>query len=119
MDRSLKEVCIADTYRYFGDSKKSYPLPIGLKYTLLFRKATMHKSRFMRAFYKFKLKCFSMKTHIQIPAGTEIGKGLYIAHFGLLTVNPRTKIGKNCNLAPGVLIGKTNARNGNRGGGCL
>ncbi len=116
MKKMLKETIKADIYRYFGDRKKPLILPIGLKYTILFRKASLSKNRILRTIYKFKLEKMSRNTHLQIPAGTSIGKGLYIAHFGLLTVNPRTVIGKNCNLAPGVLIGKTNSRGGKEGG---
>jgi len=45
---------------------------------------------------------------IQIPPGAAIGNGLYIGHFGYIVVNPRARIGRNCNLNPGVVIGQTN-----------
>ncbi len=41
-------------------------------------------------------------THIQIRA--DIGKGLYIGHYGGIWIGP-VKIGKNCNLSQDVTIG--------------
>ena len=50
----------------------------------------------------------------QIPPSTQIGKGLYIGHWGTIVVNARTTIGDYCNLSPGVTIGQTN-RGKNKG----
>jgi serine O-acetyltransferase len=44
-------------------------------------------------------------TGIQIPAATNIGKGLYIGHFGMIVVHPEATIGENCDLSHGVTIG--------------
>src|SRR5690606_24072101 len=38
----------------------------------------------------------------------QIGGGLYLGHWGAIVINPKAKIGKNCNLAQGVTIGQTN-----------
>lgn len=46
-----------------------------------------------------------MKYGFQIPWQTEIGPGLYISHYGPIIVNPSSKIGTNCNLTVGVLLG--------------
>jgi serine O-acetyltransferase len=45
-------------------------------------------------------------TGIQIPFETSIGAGLYIGHTGMLILNSDCKIGSNCNLGPGVVIGQ-------------
>ena len=58
-----------------------------------------------RVRYKIRLRGISAKTHIQIPAVTQIGEGFYIGHTGRLIINSKAKIGKNCNLATGVTIG--------------
>ena len=47
------------------------------------------------------------KTGVQIPAGTRIGKGFRMLHFGNVVVHPDTVIGDNCNIAEGVLIGSS------------
>lgn len=51
-----------------------------------------------------KLRKLSHITGFQIPPHV-CGKGLTIWHWGSIIVNPSTKIGDNCTLYPGVLIG--------------
>lgn len=59
------------------------------------------------------LKLFSFVWHklIEVMAGidlsseVEIGKGLYIGHFGGIFVSSEVKIGEVCNLSQGVTIG--------------
>jgi len=45
---------------------------------------------------------------IGIPPATEIGPGFYIGHHSGIFVHPRCRIGKNCNLSPGVVLGLAN-----------
>lgn len=47
------------------------------------------------------------KTGVQIPAGTRIGRGFRMLHFGNVVVHPRTVIGDNSNIAEGVLVGES------------
>ena len=54
------------------------------------------------------LQRYTYKFGIGISIFTEIGSGFYIGHFGGIFVYPFCKIGKNCNLSPGVTLGKTN-----------
>ena len=44
----------------------------------------------------------------QIPHTTSIGKGLFLAHYGTIVINPNATIGENCNIAQGVTIGRVN-----------
>lgn len=60
------------------------------------------------------LKHLSYQLGISIPAGTRIGSGLYIGHFGGIVVSGRSVIGKNCNLSHGVTLGQAN-RGPNKG----
>ena len=60
------------------------------------------------AFLLFKLT--EMMTGISLPASAQIGKGFYVGHFGSIILHSDVKIGENCSLGPGVLIGT-------RGGG--
>ena len=46
--------------------------------------------------FKFGIEIFPM---------TNIDKGFYIGHFGGIIINPKVKIGKNCNISQGVTIG--------------
>lgn len=53
------------------------------------------------------LRCLRKYSHItgfQIPPNV-FGKGLTIWHWGSIIVNPATRVGENCTLYPGVLIG--------------
>jgi serine O-acetyltransferase len=49
-------------------------------------------------------------TGISIPASAQIGKGFYVGHFGGIILHSDVRIGENCSIGPGVLIGT-------RGGG--
>ena len=101
-----------DLYRYYGEKGESFAKrllrPVELKYIALFRKANSCKFAPLKLYYTVKLKLMSYKTHIQIPARTEIGEGFYIGHSGRVIINPEAKLGKNINLATGVTIGYEN-----------
>jgi serine O-acetyltransferase len=51
-------------------------------------------------------KLIEVMTGISIPAGCNIGPGLYIGHFGGIFVDSECRIGRNCNLSQGVTIGQ-------------
>lgn len=51
-----------------------------------------------------KLRKYSHITGFQIPPNV-CGEGLTIYHWGPIIINYATRIGKNCTLYPGVLIG--------------
>ena len=101
-----------DLYRYYGDKGESLPQkllrPPELKYIALFRKANGCKLKPLKLYYTIKLKRMSHKTHIQIPARTQIDEGFYIGHSGRVIINPEAKIGKNVNVSTGVVIGYEN-----------
>jgi serine O-acetyltransferase len=42
---------------------------------------------------------------IDLPRTARIGPGLYIGHFGGITISGKTVIGSNCNIAQNVTIG--------------
>ena len=77
------------TYFFRLSSRTSKYNPVGLLARLLLRR------------YKYKFG-------FQIPAGTRIGPGLYISHFGPVVVNAKSVIGNNCNLSHGITIGQSN-----------
>lgn len=54
------------------------------------------------------LRHFQIKYGFQIYPETQIGEGFYLGHWGSLVINPKTIIGKNCNIAQGVTIGQQN-----------
>lgn len=56
--------------------------------------------------YRLKmLRKYAYATGFQIPPNV-CGKGLTIWHWGSIIINPAAKIGDNCTLYPGVLIGQ-------------
>ena len=50
-------------------------------------------------------KLVEVATGIYLPAGCEVGEGLYIGHFGTIILPLYGRIGKNCNVSQGVTIG--------------
>ena len=101
-----------DLYRYYGEKGENFAQrllrPVELKYIALFRKAQNCKFAPLKLFYTVKLKLKSYKTHIQIPARTEIDEGFYIGHSGRVIIHPEAKLGKNINVGTGVTIGYEN-----------
>lgn len=73
-------------------------------YTLRSKESRTLKNRFVRLWYLYKLRKMSYATGFQIPPFT-CGKGLTIWHWGSIVINENVRIGENCTLYPGVLIG--------------
>jgi serine O-acetyltransferase len=109
MDKVIK----ADLYRYSG-LNGAYGLFRGLfipgfRYTYLLRRASKYsKNSLRRYFFSFIKRRYSYKYGYQIPTTTKIGEGFYISHYGTIVINENAVIGKNCNIAHGVTIGRTN-----------
>ena len=104
----------ADLYRYYGRKETLYERLTRrpeMKYIVLLRKA-QRNTGLLRVWYKARLSLYSRKTQIDIPVATNIGDGLYLGHTGARIINPNVKIGRNCNIATGVIIGKTNRPGG-------
>lgn len=89
----------------FGVKLKSILFTPGRTYAFLFRHASEARFKLTKAFWSILLFIIRIQTGIQIPVGTKIGKGMRILHFGAIVVNPNAVIGKNFNIAQGVLIG--------------
>lgn len=58
----------------------------------------------LRLIWLARLRRYSIKTGFQIPPST-VEKGLTIWHWGAIIVNPAARIGMDCTIYPGVLIG--------------
>jgi serine O-acetyltransferase len=115
MKKKAKEYIEADLYRYYGDSGvpllwRIFP-PLQHKYLIALRNAQYRNNVLLKIFWRLKLRWLQKKTLIQISRNTEIGKGLYIGHIGAIAVNENAKIGKNCNITFGVVIGADNRAN--------
>ena len=63
---------------------------------------------------KWKFERIGERYHLEIPNFDNIGENLVLAHPSGITINPRTKIGKNCVLFKNVTLGSI--RSGKREG---
>lgn len=80
-----------------------------LHFIYLLRTAQKHpKSSFVGKIWRLILRRYQIKYGFQIYPETQIGEGLYLGHWGLLAINPKVIIGKNCNIAQGVSIAQAN-----------
>lgn len=63
-------------------------------------------SKILLPFLTICQKFVEMTTGIDIPFNAQIGRGLYIGHFGQIILSTRTVMGEFCNLSQGVTIGQ-------------
>ena len=57
-----------------------------------------------RLWIRFKFRRESMRLGFTIPINT-CGEGLYIPHYGNITINTKARLGKNCRIQNGVNVG--------------
>lgn len=106
-----------DLYRHVGKRCKSLKYQLryllgtsSFLYVFLFRKASNSKVFAIRWFWIILLHFWKLVTNIQIPPGTKIDKVFRILHFGNIVINPDAIIGRNFNIANGVLIGVSSGK---------
>lgn len=80
----------------------------------LYRKAIYTSFLPLKLIYKALFRIWANRRGLEISATDQIGYGLYLGHAYNITINPKAKIGNNCNIHKGVLIGQTN-RGKNKG----
>ncbi len=61
--------------------------------------------QFLRLFGVLWHKLIEITTGIDLPSRADIGKGLYIAHFGGIFINDEVKMGDYCTLSQDITIG--------------
>lgn len=80
-----------------------------LHYIYILRKCQKYpKKSIFGLFWRLVLRRHQFKYSFQIYPETEIGEGFYLGHWGAVVINPKAKIGRNCNIAQGVTIGQAN-----------
>lgn len=79
-----------------------------LHFIYLLRKTQQHRKSLLGKFWRLILRHYQIKYGFQIYPETQIGEGFYLGHWGSLVINPKVKIGKNCNIAQGVTIAQSN-----------
>ncbi len=88
------------------------------KVTFWFRIGSYLKQKHSLLFHIFFFFVYLIHKHnqyltgIQLPFGTEIGKGLFFGHFSCVVINPSAVIGDNCTIMHGVTIGSERGENG-------
>ena len=100
---TAKKLYLADISRY-GDA-----CPREMKrFHYYFRKAQNATNPLLKLYYRWVFSRLKKKKHIEIYAGTKIGRGLYLGHPYCITLNPEVRLGSNINLHKGVTIGQEN-----------
>lgn len=103
--------CEGERSKLLGVKLKSIFFTPGRTYIYFFRKASESSRKISKVFWTILLHFTKIMTGIQIPVGTKIDRGFRILHFGTIVVNPYAVIGKNFNIAQGVLIGNSEGKN--------
>ncbi len=87
----------------------------GFRYTLLWRFVTYAKTPSpIRFIFRILLRRYRMKYGFEIDKEAQIGEGFYLSdHIGPVVIGP-IKIGKHCNIAHSVTIGRAHSK-GERG----
>jgi serine O-acetyltransferase len=85
----------------------------GFAYCFWMRTCAFLKSRPLAKYFLYPLARRIMRRlmyryGISIEFTTQIGPGFYIGHYGGIVVNPRVKIGRDCNISQGVTLGIAN-----------
>lgn len=75
---------------------------------LLYRKYFVCNSLMLKLTIKSIFRLLSQSRGLEIGLENEIGGGLYLGHVYNITINPAVKIGSNCNLHKGLVIGQEN-----------
>lgn len=109
MKNNINKILRIDLYRYGKETSFIRGLLIpGFRFTFFFRKSSSSRWRLLRFFYRLVTHRLKVKYGFQIPVGTEIGKGLFIGHFGSIVINGKAKIGDYCNIGHTITIGQAN-----------
>ena len=97
------ELYEADKVRYKGNAE--FYLRI---FHYLFRRAITTTFQPIKILYKALFRIWANRRGLEISAVDQIGGGLYMGHAYNITINPKAKIGNNCNIHKGVVIGQVN-----------
>lgn len=99
----FKELYNADIARYGGKPELYIRF-----FHFLHRKAAVVSFTPMRLVYKALFRIWANQRGLEIAANQQILGGIYIGHAYNITINARAKIGRNCNIHKGIVIGQAN-----------
>lgn len=99
----FKELYHADIARYGGKAEAYMRM-----FHYLYRKAATATFAPARFCYKALFRIWANCRGLELTANQQVGGGIYIGHAYNITINCRAKIGRNCNIHKGVVIGQVN-----------
>lgn len=99
----FKELYNADIARYGGAPHVYIRI-----FHFLYRKAAVTSFIPLKLLYKVLFRIWADSRGLEITANNQIGGGIYIGHAYNITINSRAKIGCNCNIHKGAVIGQAN-----------
>ena len=99
----FKELYHADIARYGGKAEAYMRV-----FHYLYRKAATATFAPVRFCYKALFRIWANRRGLELTANQQVGGGIYIGHAYNITINCRAKIGRNCNIHKGVVIGQVN-----------
>ena len=99
----FKELYHADIARYGGKAEAYMRV-----FHYLYRKAATATFAPARFCYKALFRIWANRRGLELTANQQVGGGIYIGHAYNITINCRAKIGRNCNIHKGVVIGQVN-----------
>lgn len=99
----FRELYKADMARY--SSKPELYLKV---FHYLYRKAAATDFAPIQLLFKVLFRIWANRRGLEMTANLQVGGGLFIAHPYNITINPHAKIGKNCNIHKGIVIGQVN-----------
>lgn len=101
-----------DLYRYGGQTgflaaSKAFIRYPGLRILCLKRICSSFSAFSPLGFIaRIYYKRLQVKYGFQIPHVCKIGSGLFLGHYGGIVINAETVIGRDCNIAQGVTLGR-------------
>lgn len=100
---NFQELYRADIARYGGKPETYIRI-----FLFLYRKASLASFAPLKLIYKALFRFWANRRGLEITANNAIGGGIYIGHAYNITINCRAKIGRNCNIHKGIVIGQAN-----------
>lgn len=74
----------------------------------LLRKTSTLTFKPAKRVFSLLFRIWANRRGLEICATNNLGGGMYLGHAYNITINPGAKIGRNCNLHKGVVIGQVN-----------
>ena len=100
---NFQELYNADIARYGGNPELYIKI-----FLFLYRKAATVSFAPVKFSYKAMFRLRANRRGLEITANQQIRGGLYLGHAYNITINSKAKIGRNCNIHKGVVIGQAN-----------